>query len=668
MRLRELYYDFKPLLPRGLRYWLRRRLARHTLAAHRHVWPIDPGSSQPAPGWPGWPEGRDFAFALSHDVEGPEGLAQCQALAEVEMEQGFRSSFNFIPEGPYRVPAELRTWLTSRGFEVGVHDLHHDGKLFRSRAGFSRKAGLINRYLEEWQAAGFRAGLMHSNLPWQHEIRAEYDASTFDTDPFEPQPEGAGTIFPYWVASGSGGFLELPYTLPQDSTLFLILREPSPRIWHEKLAWLATQRGLAFVTTHPDYIAFGDHCPDRQYPVKHYRDFLAHVRTRHAGRFWHALPREVARYARTHRQALPHRTSLRGGPRPRPAGAKIWIDLENTPHIPFFAPIIAALQRKGHTVVLTARDAYQTCEMADLYGMRYDRLGRHYGRHLALKLAGLGIRITQLLPFALREKPDLALNHGARAQTEVCSLLGIPNVLLMDYEHSSSSGLNKSQWNIFPAVVADQAGAKGRGGKILSYRGIKEDVYVAGLRPDPAILPRLGLDPRHLIITVRPPATEAHYHNREAEVLFREFMRLTAACAEARLVILPRNRRQEVQLRAEFRAAFESGQAVIPGGVVDGMNLLWHSDLVVSGGGTMNREAAALGVPVYSIFRGTIGAVDRHLAATGRLTLVESVGDVAAKIQLVRRDRSRPPDQGSREALDDILGHIEAILQQTRRN
>jgi hypothetical protein len=98
------------------------------------------------------------------------------------------------------------------------------------------------------------------------------------------------------------------------------------------------------------------------------------------------------------------------------------------------------------------------------------------------------------------------------------------------------------------------------------------------------------------------------------------------------------------------------------------MNLLWHSDLVVSGGGTMNREAAALGVPVYSIFRGTIGAVDRHLASTGRLTLVESVGDVAAKIQLVRRDRSKPPAQGSREALDDILGHIEAILQQTRRN
>lgn len=668
MRFRELYYDFKPLLPQGLRYWLRRQLAPYTLARHRHVWPIDPASAQPAPGWPGWPEGKDFAFVLSHDVEGPEGLAQCQALAEVEMEQGFRSSFNFIPEGPYRVPEELRSWLTSRGFEVGVHDLNHDGKLFRSRSTFSRKAAVINRYLAEWQASGFRAGLMHSNLPWQHEIRADYDASTFDTDPFEPQPQGAGTIFPYWVDSGDGGFLELPYTLPQDSTLFLVLREPSARLWHEKLAWIAAQRGMAFVTTHPDYIAFGRDCPPRQYPIRHYRDFLADVRTRHAGRYWHALPRDVARYARSHREALPRRTVLGSAQPPRPAGARIWIDLENTPHIPFFAPIISALRQRGHTVVLTARDAYQTCEMADLYGMRYDRIGRHYGRHLALKLAGLGIRISQLLPFALRERPDLALNHGARAQTEVCSLLGIPNVLLMDYEHSSSSGLNKSQWNIFPEVVANGASAKARSGRILSYRGIKEDVYVAGLRPDAGILPRLGLDPGHVIITARPPATEAHYHNREAEVLFREFMRLAAGRAEARLVLLPRNRRQETQLRQEYRAWFDSRQAVIPEGVVDGMNLLWHSDLVVSGGGTMNREAAALGVPVYSIFRGTIGAVDRHLAATGRLTLITSADDVANRIPLVRRDRSKGPAPASRHALDDILGHIESILRETRRN
>src|SRR4051812_11626008 len=145
---------------------------------------------------------------------------------ELEMELGFRSAFNFIPEGGYRLPLELRQELVRNGFEVGVHDFRHDGHLFASRREFGRNAAQINRYITEWGASGFRSGFMLHNLDWLHDLNIAYDASTFDTDPFEPQPEGRHTIFPFWVeretgaqsnSSGAagGGYVELPYTLPQ---------------------------------------------------------------------------------------------------------------------------------------------------------------------------------------------------------------------------------------------------------------------------------------------------------------------------------------------------------------------------------------------------------------------------------------------------------------------
>ncbi len=159
----------------------------------------------PPEGWPGWPDGKKFAFVLTHDVEGPDGLAKCRQLMQLEKELGFRSSFNFIPEGEYAVSRELRGELAQNGFEVGVHDLHHDGMLYRSREDFSENARWINHYLKEWGAVGFRSGFMLRNLDWLHELNIQYDASTFDTDPFEPQPDGAGTIFPFWVPAGPAG-------------------------------------------------------------------------------------------------------------------------------------------------------------------------------------------------------------------------------------------------------------------------------------------------------------------------------------------------------------------------------------------------------------------------------------------------------------------------------
>src|SRR4029453_17514035 len=276
-----------------------------------HVWPIMPGSERPPQNWPGWPEGKKFAFVLTHDVESKAGLDNCRSLMQLEMELGFRSSFNFVPEGSYRVPAELRGELTDSGFEVGIHDLKHNGHLFASHRGFKKRAVRINRYAREWGASGFRSGFMLRNLDWLHDLDVQYDASTFDTDPFEPQPDGGHTIFPFWVprpngssanghestsaSSSRAGYVELPYTLPQDSTLFLVLRESTPEIWMRKLDWIAQHGGMVLLDVHPDYMSFdGSPQTTTEYPVALYREFLDYVKTRYAGEYWHALPKEVA--------------------------------------------------------------------------------------------------------------------------------------------------------------------------------------------------------------------------------------------------------------------------------------------------------------------------------------------------------------------------------------
>ncbi len=322
----KIYYRVKPFVPQSLRTAVRRHFAQRVRHRVEETWPIMPGSEKPPENWNGWPDGKKFALVLTHDVEGEVGLRKCRQLMEIEQSLGFRSSFNFIPEGDYRVPRELREELVENGFEVGVHDLQHDGRLYQSRREFRQKATRINHYVHEWGASGFRSGFMLHNLNWLHDLEIQYDASTFDTDPFEPQPEGRNTIFPFWVSgalsgygngltngssngsgrdAAAGGYVELPYTLPQDSTLFLLLEETSEEIWVRKTDWIAEHRGMVLLDTHPDYMAFGGgRHRAMEYPVEFYERFLKHVRTKYSDQYWHALPREVARYALQTRKAV----------------------------------------------------------------------------------------------------------------------------------------------------------------------------------------------------------------------------------------------------------------------------------------------------------------------------------------------------------------------------
>ncbi|GAB4367460.1 MAG: hypothetical protein Kow00128_11940 [Deltaproteobacteria bacterium] len=278
--------------------FLRGAILRWQYKYYRGSWPLFEERIKTPEDWPGWPDGKEFAFVSTHDVETKEGQSRCIELMNLEQELGFVSSFNFVPER-YEVSVELRDHLMHHGFEVGVHDLKHDGKLYQSRSKFQENAKSINRYLKEWGAVGFRSGAMHHNLEWIHALDIEYDASTFDFDPFEPQPDGMGTIFPFWVQSDPDrkGYVELPYTLPQDFTLFVMLRENSIDLWKRKLDWVASKGGMCLLITHPDYMTFGGKKRKfDEYPAAYYRELLVYVKERYGDRFWNVNPCQVTRY------------------------------------------------------------------------------------------------------------------------------------------------------------------------------------------------------------------------------------------------------------------------------------------------------------------------------------------------------------------------------------
>lgn len=266
------------------------------MALCSRVWPINEEAGMFPEGWKGWPDKKRFALVLTHDVDTSKGHDKCLDLAAIEERMGFRSSFNFVPER-YKVSPALRESLVLRGFEVGVHGLNHDGKYYNSRKIFQDRAVKINRYLNEWKSVGFRSPSMHHNLEWIHDLEIEYDASTYDTDPFEPYGDGVGTIFPFLVTKGTKSeYIELPYTLPQDSTLFILMQENNIDIWKRKLDWIASKGGMALINVHPDYMNFEGETGQEEYPASHYSDLISYVKTEYKDQYWHVLCRDLARY------------------------------------------------------------------------------------------------------------------------------------------------------------------------------------------------------------------------------------------------------------------------------------------------------------------------------------------------------------------------------------
>lgn len=268
----------------------------------QHVWPINEAAGIAPKWWRGWPNEKQFAIVLTHDVETSVGMAKCNKLAEIDLKHGFKSAFNIVP-CKYDVSTATIWRLQNKGFELGIHDYNHDGKLYRSRKTFGKRAAVINRFLKDWNVVGFRSAAMHHNLDWVSELNIQYDCSTFDTDPFEPQPDGVNTIFPYWYQKGGSekGFVEIPYTLPQDFTLFVIKKERDSSIWKDKLKWIVEKGGMAAVIVHPDYINFDVTKKNKldEYSYEIYEDFLLHICNNYKDMYWNPFPRELGSFVKS---------------------------------------------------------------------------------------------------------------------------------------------------------------------------------------------------------------------------------------------------------------------------------------------------------------------------------------------------------------------------------
>jgi len=340
----------------------------------------------------------------------------------------------------------------------------------------------------------------------------------------------------------------------------------------------------------------------------------------------------------------------------------IWIDLDNSPHVLFFDPIIKELSKRGYDVFITSRDTAQVSELADLFGIQHTCVGKRFGKLKILKIAGSILRSFQLLPLVLRRRPSLAVSHGSRSQLLASRLLKIPSMLIMDYEHAKGLLSLNPDWVLTPQYLPESTLGKHRS-TLIKYPGIKEDVYVPFFHANGNLVPLIGNvpDEDRIIVTVRPPATDSHYHHQLSNRLFMRAMNYLGEIDNTLVILLPRNPQQNRLYKKIYSNQIESGKIIVPEGPVNGLNLLWHSDLVISGGGTMNREAAALDIPVYSIFGGKLGSIDHHLSSTGKLILLKSEKDISEKLKIVKRKRTEH-QQKDLDAFNAVIKAITAPL------
>ncbi len=345
----------------------------------------------------------------------------------------------------------------------------------------------------------------------------------------------------------------------------------------------------------------------------------------------------------------------------------VWVDLDNSPHIPFFAPIIERLSELGYTTNISARNYAQTVALAELYNLDFTPIGKHHGKNKLRKIAGLIYRSLQLLPYAIKTKPTIAISHGSRAQMVAAQLLGIPVVMFLDYEFVQTIPFVKLSLLFIPKVISTKKLSK-FSDILRTYPGIKEDIYVPTFKPDESIKTEMKIIDSNINVVLRPPADQAHYHNPESEKLFFNVIEHLTSTENVKTIILPRDNRQKEKIKIQYKYHFDSGKLCIPEKVVDALNLMWYSDLVISGGGTMNREAAALGIPVYSIFRGRIGDVDKYLAKAGRLTLLESPNDVKKMVKLTKWVRPDKLENVNSLGLQSIVNDLEKLIAQVTEN
>jgi uncharacterized protein len=340
---------------------------------------------------------------------------------------------------------------------------------------------------------------------------------------------------------------------------------------------------------------------------------------------------------------------------------RVWIDLTNSPHVLVMRPVIEVLRADGHEVSVTARDFAQTLQLLERFGIEHTAIGRHRGERLADKAVGLAARSAALVRWARTERSrprgrgptrsrlsgerfDIALGHGSNDVSVAARLLGVPSSTMFDYEWATVQhhvNCRLAQAVVVPdAIPPERLRRYGANGKVRAYEGLKEEYYLADFEPDPAVLSELSLEPKRPLVVVRTPPEVSLYHRFENDLFARVLERLREAAhgEGVQPVVLPRTDAQRAQLAGV--PGF-----VVPRRAIDAQSLIAYADVVISAGGTMNREAVALGTPVYTTFEGRLGAVDERLIAAGRLRRLLDAGE----LDLAKRDPAAAPARVRRD-------------------
>jgi uncharacterized protein len=313
---------------------------------------------------------------------------------------------------------------------------------------------------------------------------------------------------------------------------------------------------------------------------------------------------------------------------------RVWVDLTNSPHVLVMRPLIEAMRADGHEVEVTARDFAQTLELCDRFGIEHTAVGRHRGGRLASQAVGLASRSLALTRWARGRRFDVAMGHGSNDVSVAAKLLRVPSATAFDYEWATAQhqvNCRLARAVVVPdAIPPERLERYGARGKIHAYPGLKEEYYLADFEPDAAVLGELGLDSGRPIVVVRTPPEVSLYHRFENPLFGKVLDRLRGT----QTVVLPRTPAQRAEL----------GDFIVPEHAIDAQSLVAYADLVISAGGTMNREAVALGTPVFTTFEGKLGAVDEALLREGRLRKLDDPGQIqierkpASEALRVRRD------------------------------
>lgn len=302
---------------------------------------------------------------------------------------------------------------------------------------------------------------------------------------------------------------------------------------------------------------------------------------------------------------------------------KIWIDLDNSPHVPLFRPVIEELERRNIECVITARDYAQTRNLLEFWGIPFKMIGKHGGKNKAKKVLNLFERAGELRKYIKGQGVELALSHGSRTQLVAAKTLGIKSVLMMDYEYTESRIFNYlSSFILVPEYIPDSRleSVNINAKKVLRYPGFKEQLYLGNFLPEPGFRNRLGIRDESILVTVRPPAMEGNYHDSMSEKILLRLLDRVSASTDCYPLIISRTDRDRRFLEENIKGKLNYLEKA-----VDGLQLIWHSDIFISGGGTMNREAALLGVPTYSIFTGRKPYLDDYLKEKGRMIYIDSL-------------------------------------------